>query len=80
MPIAGVIIFTVPEQVDRVLSDLQEVKHVTTYGIHKDNNIVAVLETASASELKELSGTIKDKIPGIIDIYPSYVNYEDVEN
>lgn len=78
MPIAGVIILTEPTQADQILSDLQEVSGLTTYGIHDENNIVAVLETETASELREISTAIKEDIPGILGVYPAYVNYEDL--
>ncbi len=77
MPIAGVIVLTVPEKADEVMVRLQEYKNVTTYGSHKINHIVAVLEGDSPDELEKLTDQLKEQIPNIIGIYPAYVNFED---
>ncbi len=44
MPIAGVTIITDKSKTANVLNQLNKVENVTTYGVHKDNNIVAVFE------------------------------------
>ena len=80
MPIAGIVILTAPGKADSVLSDLQALSQVTTYGIHKENNIVAVLETDTPAELKILSASIQDDIPGVMGVYASNVNYEDLDS
>ena len=76
MPIAGVIILTTEERSMQVLDQLAKIDHITTYGIHKDNNIVAVFEGDSPKELEELSKKIIKEVPGILGVYPAYVNYE----
>ena len=78
MPIAGVVIQTEPLKAMDVLAQLNETPKITTYGVHKDFNIVAVFEVDSTSELEKLSQQITNDIPGILGIYPAYVNFEDV--
>ncbi len=79
MPIAGVVIVTAPEKSMKVLDQLKTIENVTTYGIHKDNNIVAVFEGDSPKALEELNKKILNEIPGVMGIFPAYVNYEDEE-
>jgi len=79
MPIAGVIIMTEPRSADQVLSELQAIDGVQTYGIHKQNNIVAVFDTNDAAELKNLSERIRSEISGVAGVYLSNVNYEEPE-
>ncbi len=79
MPIAGVVIVTTKEDSMQVLDRLKTMDNITTYGIHKDNNIVAVFEADSPKGLEGLSKQIQDDIPGVLGIYPNYVNYEDEE-
>jgi len=77
MPIAGVVIVTTQEKSMQVLDDLKGIDNVTTYGVHKDNNIVAVLEGDTPKELEKITKEIQNDVPGVVGIYPAYVNYED---
>ncbi len=79
MPIAGVLIVTVPEKSMQVLDQLKTIQNVTTYGVHKDNNIVAVLEGDSPKDLEILSKKIQDEVSYVMGIFPAYVNFEDEE-
>lgn len=79
MAIAGIIILTAEGKADHVLEELQEFEGLTSYGIHKENNIVAALDTPTSNELKKISLRIKEEIPDIIDIYPSCIYYEENE-
>jgi len=78
MPIAGVVILTKEEKTLQVLNELQNVENVTTYGIHKDNNIIAVFEGQSPKDLERINDKLLHEIQGILGIYPAYVNYEDL--
>ena len=79
MPIAGVVIVTTQEKSMQVLDQLKEIHNVTTYGVHKDNNIVAVLEGDSPKDLENLSKKIQNEVSDVMGIYPAYVNYEEEE-
>lgn len=76
MPIAGVVLVVDPKQAMEALKQLDAMDKVTTYGIHKEINIVAVFEGESSRELEKLSETILKSVPGVQGIYPAYVNYE----
>ena len=77
MPIAGVVIITDKKKTANVLNQLNKIENVTTYGVHKDNNIVAVFEGDSTSKLEKMNDNIIKKIDGIYGIFPAYVNFED---
>ncbi len=77
MPIAGVVVVTLPEKTSEVLQALKRLSQVTTYGVHKDNNIIAVLESESTSGLERLSNRISRSIEGVIGVFPAYINFED---
>ena len=77
MPIAGVTILTEPGKTMDVLNELQALDNLTTYGIHKDIYIIAVLEGNSSSDLEKMTGEIQKNTAGILGIYPAYINFED---
>jgi len=79
MPIAGVVILTQEDKTLQVLNELQKVENVTTYGVHKDNNIIAVFEGKTPKDLERLNDKIVKEISGILGVYPAYVNYEDLD-
>jgi len=77
MPIAGVVIITDKQKTAHVLNKLNNIENVTTYGVHKDNNIVAVFEGDTTSQLEKMNDDIIKRIDGIQGIFPAYVNFED---
>ncbi|MCK5033889.1 MAG: chaperone NapD [Calditrichia bacterium] len=77
MPIAGVVIIADKQKTMNVLNQLNTIENVTTYGVHKDNHIIAVFEGDTPSELEKMNDDIMNKIDGIYGIYPAYVNFED---
>ncbi len=50
MPIAGVVIITDKKKTANVLNRLNTIENVTTYGVHKDNNIIAVFVSEGYEE------------------------------
>ena len=76
MLISGVVIVTQLNKTSEVLNALQNLNHVTTYGIHKDFHIVAVLEGHTPRELEDLTEEITNSISGVLGVYPTYVNFE----
>ena len=77
MLIGGVAILTQPDKTESILDTLQEIQGITTYGIHKEYHIVTVLESDSLKGLEELTDQIGKNIPGVLGVYPAYVNFED---
>lgn len=77
MEIAGVIILTVPTQTMYVLDHLNEMEGVTTYGVYKTNHIVGVFEGKTPGDLEKISNRITDLIPGVLGVFPAYVNSDE---
>ncbi len=80
MPISGVVILTKADKTKQVLGALEKQQDVTTYGVHKDYYIVAVFEADTSGQLEAMSRDIQTNIPGVIGIYPAYVNFENEIN
>jgi nitrate reductase NapAB chaperone NapD len=76
MPIAGVIVLTETDASQKVLMALNQEENVTTYGVHRKGHIVAVIETGTSREMEKYTQELIDRIPGILGIFPAYVNYE----
>ena len=79
MPISGVVILTNPSQTQNVLEELQNIDNITTYGVHKDYNIVAVFEADSPKGLEELAEKVQT-IDGVAVVNPPYVNFEELDD
>ena len=77
MPIAGVVILTESEKTEDVLIQLKKIDKVTTYGIHKDNNIIAVFDGETIADLENINNRVLENTDGVVGIYPAYVNYEE---
>ena len=77
MPIAGVVVITDPEKTVDALNQLKKMENVSTYGVHKEYHIIAVLEGENAKDLENMTMRISDTIPGVLGVYPAYVTYED---
>ena len=80
MPITGVVILTEKNQTEDVLLQVKKIDKVSTYGIHKDNYIIAVIEGDSSNELEGIINHILKNIKGVLGLFPAYVNYEEDEN
>ena len=77
MPIAGVVILTESDKTEDVLIQLKKIDNITTYGIHKDNNIIAVFDGESIADLENINDRVLENTDGVVGIYPAYVNYEE---
>lgn len=75
---SGVVILTKPSHTHSVLDALQTFENVTTYGVHKGFNIIAVLEGTTAKYLEELTKKIQ-QLQGVVLVNPSYINFEEVD-
>ena len=75
MAIAGLLVHTLPEDLERVDAQVKRLPEMTTYGCHQDEYIVVVAE-APSEDLEERVDGIKD-IDGVLTIYTTYVTLED---
>ncbi len=77
MAIAGVTILVKKEKIESVYRRLEEIPEITTYGIHQEQYIVAVVETSPQQDLEKLLKEIQDNDSAILGIFPAYANFED---
>lgn len=77
MPIAGVVISTIPEKVEDVYRNLERYEGITTYGIHQNSQIIAVFEADTSRELERMGERLRQELDGILGIFPAYINFED---
>ncbi len=77
MPIAGVVVITDKQKTDKVLDMLTKMENVSTYGVHKENHIIVVLEGENTEELEAMTSRINADIPGVLGVFPTYVTFED---
>jgi len=77
LAIAGVAILAKKEEIQNVYQRLEQIPEITTYGIHQEQYIVAVVETSPQQDLEKFLKKIQDNDPGILGIFPAYANFED---
>ncbi|MBN1300744.1 MAG: chaperone NapD [Melioribacteraceae bacterium] len=73
MIIASMIVKALPENIDEVVLKLNNIPNVTTYGVHKEENIILLIEADSEDQLKDLSRYINSEFEGILGTYPTFV-------
>lgn len=77
MQISSMIIKTRPGRAPAVLERLHYYPELTTYGIHRGNNLIVVAETVSIGQLERLTDEISRTIEDIWAITPTYLNFEE---
>ena len=77
MLISSMIVKTRPGKADAVLSMLGKIPRISTYGIHRGNNIIVVAETHDVKQLENLTGFILDSIEDVLGVFPTYLNFEE---
>ena len=77
MIIASMIVKTTVDSAEKVVLALNELPNVTTYGIHKDNNIVVLIEAESEDKLRDLSRYINSEFDGVTGTYPTFISVDE---
>ena len=75
MAITGLLVQTLMDEVQEVETRLAAQPGATTYGVHQDQYVVAVLEAPHRDledRLREL-----EEMEGVLKIYTTYLNLED---
>ncbi len=75
MAISGILIHCLTDNLTAVEAQVQTMEEITTYGVHDDAYVVAVVE--SPSDLIELVTKKIEKIEGVLTIYTTYLTIED---
>lgn len=74
MLISSMIVKVVPEMAEEVVLKLNKIPNVTTYGVHKENNIIIVAEMETEEQLEDLSNHITNEYDGVLNVYFTYVS------
>lgn len=77
MIIASMIIKALPENIDEVVLKLNNIPNVTTYGVHKEENIIVLIEADSEDQLKDLARYINSEFEGVLGTYPTFIGSEE---
>ena len=75
MAISGILIHCLGDDLSDVETQVQTMDEVTTYGVHDDAYVVAVVE--SPSDVIEKVTKRIEKIKGVLTIYTTYLTIED---
>lgn len=79
MIIASMIVKVVPEKAEDIAQQLRRIPNVTTYGVHKENNIIVVAEAHDEEQLQNLSKYIMEEFEDVWGVFPTYMT-SDEEN
>jgi len=77
MLIASMIVKSVPEKAEETAQLLGRIPNVTTYGVHKDNNIIVVAEAHDVKQLENLSKYLLNEYDDVIGVFPTYLRWDD---
>lgn len=77
MLITGIIVKTLPDKAEQTMQQLQAYPQVTTYGVYRGDNIVAVVEAEAAVELETLSRQIVEECDDALGVYPAYLTSDE---
>ncbi len=79
MLIASMIVKTKPERADEVARQLQRMPNVTTYGVHKDANIIVVVEAHDEEQLENFTSYLMREYADILGVFPTFVGSDEDE-
>jgi nitrate reductase NapAB chaperone NapD len=79
MLIASMIVKVVPEKAEEVAQSLGRIPNVTTYGVHKENNIIVVAEAHDVEQLENLSKYLMMEYENVLGVFPTYLTSDEDE-
>ncbi len=75
MAIMGFLVHVIKKDASLVEARIQQMAEMTTYGIHQDQYVVVVAETAS-DKIEKTVNRVK-QLEGVLTIYTTYLTIED---
>jgi nitrate reductase NapAB chaperone NapD len=75
MAIAGLLVHTQKEELQKVEAEIRAMPEMTTYGCHQDQYVVVVAE-APAGRMEKVVDRIQ-RLNGVLTVYTTYVTIED---
>lgn len=77
MLVASMIVKTDPERAAEVARQLGRMPNVTSYGVHKEENIVLVAEAHDEAQLENLARYILDTFDDVWGVFPTFVGSDE---
>ncbi len=77
MLIASAIVKVIPEKAEETARLIERLPYVTTYGVHKENNIIMVVEANTTEELENLSKRIMNEYEAVLGVFPTYLSSDE---
>lgn len=77
MIIASCIVKVEPTQAEEIAALLNQPPRFTTFGIHKENNLILVVELEYIKEMEQTIRNIMDLHTGILAVFPTYMEQEE---
>jgi nitrate reductase NapAB chaperone NapD len=78
MYIASMVVKVLPEKSEEVVLQLNRLPNVTTYGIHRESNIIVLAEARRLEDLENLTRYILNEFDGVVGVFPTYVASDEV--
>jgi nitrate reductase NapAB chaperone NapD len=77
MLVASMIVKTDPGRAEEVSRQLGRIPNVTTYGVHREENIVLVAEAHDEAQLENLARYIMDTFEEAWGVFPTFVGTDE---
>ncbi len=73
MLIASLIVKVNIEYADETAQQLEKMENVTTYGVHKEDSIIIVVEAETIKEIEFLTKQILAENNNVLGVFPTYL-------
>jgi len=73
MLVTSMIVKVDPAKAQELARQFGRIRGVTTYGVHKENNIVVVAEARDEGQLENLARYIAESFEGVWGVFPTFV-------
>lgn len=77
MLVASMIVKTDPGRAEEVSRQLGRIPNVTTYGVHREENIVLVAEAHDEAQLENLARYIMDTFEEAWGVFPTFIGTDE---
>lgn len=77
MLVASMVVKVDPAQADELSRQFGRIPGLTTYGVHKEENVVVVAEAHDEAQLENMARYILDTFEGAWGVFPTFVASDD---
>ena len=73
MLVASMIVKVDPARAEELARQLGRIPGVTTYGVHKEENVILVAEAHDEPQLENLARYIAESFEGVAGVFPTFL-------